>query len=196
VRGTVRDKKNSAKIDPLREAFGENFDHLELVEADLNDASSLDRAIEGVHIVIHTASPFPAGNPKKASDVIDPAVNGTLAVCEACHKHKVKRLVITASVVTIFDPAKDKEVFDESDWLSPGKNTAVYDTSKVMAEKAAWDFQSKLTEDKFDLVTIHPGFIIGPVLIKTPFTSEEILYKMMMGKFPGIPKINMAIVDV
>lgn len=99
-------------------------------------------------------------------------------------------------MVTIFDPAKDKKLFDESDWLEPGKNTSVYDKSKVMAEKAAWDYYNKLGEDKFEMVTIHPGFILGPVLIKTPFTSEEIIYKLMMGKFPGLPKINMAVVDV
>lgn len=64
VRGTVRDKSNKQKIDPLREAFGENFEHLELVEADLNDAASLDRAIEGANFVVHTASPFPPAVPK------------------------------------------------------------------------------------------------------------------------------------
>ena len=35
VRGTVRSKTNEAKIAPLREAFGDKFDQLELVEADL-----------------------------------------------------------------------------------------------------------------------------------------------------------------
>lgn len=105
--------------------------------------------------------------------------------------------MITASVVTVFDPAKDKEVFDESDWLEPGKLTAVYDKSKVMAERLAWKFHSELPEaDRFEMITIHPGFIIGPVLIKTPFTSEEIINKLMMGKFPGLPKIYMAVVDV
>ena len=35
VRGTVRSKTNAAKIEPLKQAFGEYFDQLELVEADL-----------------------------------------------------------------------------------------------------------------------------------------------------------------
>ena len=35
VRGTVRDLKNEAKMAPIKEAFGENFEKLELVEADL-----------------------------------------------------------------------------------------------------------------------------------------------------------------
>ena len=197
IKGTVRDKSKKEKIDPIKAAFGENFEQLELVEADLMDPISLDWAIEGSEIVIHTASPNPSGNPKKESDVIDPAVNGTQAILDVCAKHWVKRLVITSSFLTIFDPAKNIEVFDETDWLDPGKKTAVYNKSKVMAEKLAWDFQSKLpAAERFEIVTLHPSLIFGPVLIKTPFTSEEIIYKLMMGKFPGIPKINVALVDV
>ena len=38
VRGTVRSTKNTAKLDPLRKAYGQElFDQLELVEADLLD---------------------------------------------------------------------------------------------------------------------------------------------------------------
>ena len=59
VRGTVRDKKNENKIAPIRKAFGENFDKLELFEADLLKPESLDGAIEGMNYVVHTASPFP-----------------------------------------------------------------------------------------------------------------------------------------
>ena len=37
VRGTVRNTKNPAKLEPLKAAFGELFDQLELVEADLDN---------------------------------------------------------------------------------------------------------------------------------------------------------------
>lgn len=46
VRGTVRDTKNEAKIEPLRKAFGSLFDSLELVEADLNNEQSIIDAIQ------------------------------------------------------------------------------------------------------------------------------------------------------
>jgi len=71
------------------------------------DPVSIDKAIEGADFVVHTASPFPPAAPKWEADIIEPAVNGTKAVCEACHKHKVKWLVITSSVVAVFDPTKD-----------------------------------------------------------------------------------------
>lgn len=46
VRGTVRDTKNEAKIEPLRKVFGSLFDSLELVEADLNNEQSIIDAIQ------------------------------------------------------------------------------------------------------------------------------------------------------
>lgn len=39
--------------------------------------------------------------PKDENELIRPAVEGTLAVVRAAHKHKVKRVVITSSVVSI-----------------------------------------------------------------------------------------------
>lgn len=45
VRGTVRDKNNEAKVAPLREAFGDLFEQIELVEADLLDEQSIIAAV-------------------------------------------------------------------------------------------------------------------------------------------------------
>ena len=74
VRGTVRDKKNARKIAPIRKAFGENFEKLELYEADLLKPESLESAIKGMTYVVHTASPFPLESPKDENEVIRPAV--------------------------------------------------------------------------------------------------------------------------
>ena len=73
VRGTVRDKTNEQKIAPLRAAFGENFNKLELRNADLLDEKSLDDAIEGATFVVHTASPFHT-KAEKLEEICDPAV--------------------------------------------------------------------------------------------------------------------------
>ena len=72
-----------------------------LVEADLNDKDSIMNAIKGAHFVVHTASPFPLKPPKNEADLINPAVNGTLAVMEACRVNKIKRVVITSSIASI-----------------------------------------------------------------------------------------------
>lgn len=68
------------KLQPLIQEFGqEKFSTVELVEVDLNQENTLIDACQGVDIVVHTASPFPAKAPKNEDELIKPAVNGATA---------------------------------------------------------------------------------------------------------------------
>ncbi len=78
----MRDPSNEKKIAPLKTAFGEHFDSLELVKADLLDQDSIHAACEGVTYIMHVASPVPSDEPKDKHKVIGPAVCGTLYVME------------------------------------------------------------------------------------------------------------------
>jgi dihydroflavonol-4-reductase len=114
VRGICEDK-----VRPIREAVGETlFNQLEIVEADLLNAESLANAIKGATYVVHTASPFPLKQPKNADELVRPAVDGTLAVCRACHANKVKRLVITSSCAAVMDvkPENAQPLYNEENW--------------------------------------------------------------------------------
>ena len=51
-------------MDPLVRAYGDLFNDLEIFEANLLNAESIDKAIEGMDYVVHTASPFPSQEPK------------------------------------------------------------------------------------------------------------------------------------
>lgn len=139
VRGTVRDTKNPVKIEPIQKAFGEYFDRLTLVEADLNNKDSIFAALKGADYVVHTASPFPLAPPRHENDLIHPAVNGTKAVMEACHANKVKRVVITSSVVAIYAcKPEDRPIdgrFSEQNFSNPvGDHIDAYSKSKTLAE--------------------------------------------------------------
>ena len=114
----MRSKTNEAKVKPLRVAFGDYFDQLKLVEADLLNEESLRAACEGADYIVHTASPFPLANPRDESEVIKPAVDGTLSILRAARDNKVKKLVITSSIAAIMMPADEhkKEVLTEEDW--------------------------------------------------------------------------------
>src|SRR4051794_3526943 len=99
--------------------------------------------------------------PKDENELIKPAVEGTLAVMRAALKHKVKRVVITSSVMSIMVGQGDKTC-TEDDW-SILTECHAYEKSKTMAEKAAWDFISGLPKhEKFELVTINPSMLLGP----------------------------------
>ena len=57
-----------------------------------------------------------------------------------------------------------------------------------MAEKAAWEFVEKLPADeKFELVCINPGLVMGPNLNKCNFSSGDIISQLLLGKLPGLP---------
>lgn len=85
VRGTVRDLNDSAKIDPIKQAYGEDlFSKMELVQANLTDDKSLSAAVAGSTYVVHVASPVDQWNNHSVDDFVKPAVNGTLGVLRAC----------------------------------------------------------------------------------------------------------------
>ena len=140
MRGTVRSTKNEAKLEPLKLAYGELYDQLELVEADLLNEESIINACEGVKYVVHTASPFPVKAPKDENELVKPAVEGTLAAMKGAEKHGVSRVIITASMASVMvTDDKKKSEFDHNDW-SNEKICQPYEKSKTLAEKAAWDF--------------------------------------------------------
>lgn len=113
----MRSTKNPKKIEPLKKAFGEYFDQLELVEADLLDENSLMQACSGSTYIVHTASPFPIENPRHEDELIKPAVEGTLAIMKAARANKVKRVVITSSVASIMVSQDENKVnFSVEDW--------------------------------------------------------------------------------
>lgn len=67
--------------------------------------------------------------------------------------------------------------FTADDWTDPSqKRVGAYEKSKTLAEKAAWEFVEKLPEDeKFELVCINPGLVLGPNLNKANFSSGDII---------------------
>lgn len=198
MRGTVRDPTNEAKLAPLKKAFGDKYSKLEIVKADLLDAESIDKAVEGCDYVIHVASPFPLTNPTDENELIKPAVDGTLNVMRAAHKHKVKRVVVTSSQVSVImrKPENRKPVYNENDW-SEMEYLEGYDKSKYLAEKAAWDFLKALPEnERFELSVTLPGLIVGPSIVNDDFTSGQYIGAFMGGVFPQFPKCAFPVVDI
>ncbi|XP_056169835.1 tetraketide alpha-pyrone reductase 1 isoform X2 [Syzygium oleosum] len=166
VIGTVRDPGNEKKVAHLWTLEGAK-ERLRLVKADLMEEGSFDGAIMGCEGVFHTASPVlrPSRDPK--AKILEPAIEGTLNVLRSCKKNpNLRRVVLTSSSSTVrarddFDP---NVPLDESTWSSIELCESLqiwYVLSKTLAEKAAWEF---CDENKIDLVTVLPAFLIGPSL--------------------------------
>jgi nucleoside-diphosphate-sugar epimerase len=86
------------------------------------DEAQIERSVEGCTHVLHIANPVPGG-PKLTYDAFVPPVEkGTQAMVDACHKHGVKTLVVTSSVVAMHgsfwkkkEKGQDHVVYDEKD---------------------------------------------------------------------------------
>ena len=100
VRGTVRDKNNAAKLEPLKRAFGEElYNRLELVEADLLNEQSMIDACAGSTYIVHVASPFFFSS--NEDELVKPAVDGTMGAMKAAQAAGVRRIVVTSSCAAI-----------------------------------------------------------------------------------------------
>ncbi len=64
--------------------------------------SSICRVVEGCELVLHLASPFPAGAVASPDDLIRTAKDGTLNVLKACSENgRIKRVVLTSSMLAV-----------------------------------------------------------------------------------------------
>ena len=89
-----------------------------------------------------------------------------------------------------------KTHFGPNDWTNCEIATA-YEKSKTMAEKVAWDFIQFLPEnEKFELVTINPGFVLGPNLNECQFSSGDVVRDIMTRKMAMFPYVSYPMVDV
>ena len=202
VRGTVRSLKNSKKIDFLTSLCPAAKHRLELVEADLLAPASWTAAVAGCAFVLHVASPFYITEPLDPQALIKPAVEGSLNVLRACAAATPppKRVVLTSSVSAVaygHGPSKpSSHVFTEADWSVPGgPGMGAYQTSKTLAERAAWDFVGE--NSVFELCCINPVMVMGPALGGDSASgSLEIVKKFFTSPLPGFPQIPMSFVDV
>ena len=203
VRASVR---NLGRADEVRAAVYPKLhdssnldDRLTFVELDLEDDRGWDEALNGVDVMIHSASPFPIASPKDESELIRPAVEGTIRALKAAHGAGVSRVVLTSSNAAVYGcelPA-GMEAFDETMWtdVTHPIGRIAYTKSKTLAEKAAWDFiQSEAPG--IVLTTINPVLVLGAPLDKNFGSSISVIQRLLNGKDPMLPNLKFAIVDV
>ncbi len=197
VRTTVRSLKREADVRQMVDHSGQpSRGTLSFFEADLTNDHGWKAAVKGSDFVLHAASPFPPGVPENEDELIIPARDGTLRVLRAARDAGVKRVVVTSSFAAIgYGHGRTNKVFNESDWTNPkGIDVQPYMKSKVIAERAAWDFIATEGRD-LELSVINPVGIFGPVL--GPDLSSSIsLIKALMDGMPSVPRIYFGIVDV
>jgi nucleoside-diphosphate-sugar epimerase len=200
VRGTVRSLSNEQKVAHLRDLCPGSLHTLELVEADLNSAEGWAEAVQGATFVCHVASPFPLKTPKDKNDLIKPAVEGTLHVLRAAAAASPppSRVVVTSSFAAIGygqESNPDKPYNENDNWTvvdDPQHPINAYTESKTLAERAAWDFVESLpAEQRFELVTVNPSLVQGPMLSSNGCSSAQVAKDLLTGKVPVLADIDL-----
>ncbi|WP_144710391.1 NAD-dependent epimerase/dehydratase family protein [Curtobacterium pusillum] len=198
VRTTVRSQARGADVRAvLASAGAERLDLLEFVTADLTSDDGWDRAVTGVSGVLHVASPVLPGQVDDEDEVVVPAREGALRVLRAARAAGVPRVVLTSAFHAVgFGHGPIDHVFTEDDW-SPldGPGMDAYGRSKVLAERAAWDFVGT-GDGTPELVTIQPVAVLGPVMGDAVSGTNRLLQRMLTGGMPGFPDLAIPFVDV
>ncbi|XP_068644403.1 anthocyanidin reductase ((2S)-flavan-3-ol-forming)-like [Aristolochia californica] len=186
VNATVRDTGNESKVSHLQNLPGS--ERLRLFRADLTIEGSFDDPILGCDLVFHVASPIISDSKDPETDMIKPAIQGTLNVLRTCAKTKtVKRVLLTSSIAAVcrLREKEDGGVLTEECWsdveflVSEKPPNWGYPLSKTLSEKEAWKFAA---ENQIDLISVLPVLVSGPSLTPdVPQTAILALSLLMTG---------------
>lgn len=153
---------------------------------------------------MHTASPFLISGFKDAEEaLVRPALEGTRNVLDSVNRtDSVKRVVLTSSVVAIYGDARESldvpnGVFTEENWnTTSSADHQPYPYSKAVAEREAWRYQE--AQDRWDMVTIHPGLVLGPSLTSASDSASLSTMKQFYDgtMLAGAPDMASGVVDV
>ena len=172
VRAVARSKRKAEAMLATRAKHASQLDFC-FIE-DLTSPGVFDNAVKGVDGVIHIASPYKYDFKDNEKELIIPAIKGVRSMLEASQNTDVKRVVLTSSFGVVLDMARDDSepyTYTSQDWnpityaeaADPAATPQdAYRGSKKFAEEAAWDFV-KEKKPQFDLVTLCPSMIFGPL---------------------------------
>lgn len=123
---------------------------IEVHTGDIRDRVAVERAIEGVDVVVHTAAALPLYKP---ADIFSTDIDGTRNVIEAAYRHKVERFIhiSTTAVYGIPDHHPLLET-DRVDGVGP------YGEAKVQAEQICAEYRAQ----GLCVPIIRPKSFIGP----------------------------------
>lgn len=196
VRATARSDSSAKKIATQFPQHAAQLSYA--IVPDMTKAESYKDALQGVSGIIHSASPFVLKPKNNVKDLLEPAVQGSVAILEAAKQwgSSVTRVVVTSSHASVCDLSKGKRpgyVYDEKDWnpvtfeeAATADGVVAYCASKALAERAVWDWVAE-KKPVFDVVTITPPWVFGPYATDLTSTkhlneSTQILYDLLGAK--------------
>jgi dihydroflavonol-4-reductase len=163
---------------------------VEIVEGDLHDAPSVDRAMTQVRHVMHVAADYRLWSSDR-SEIARTNVAGTRTVMEAALRKGVERIVYTSSVAALA-LRPDGQDADEATVLAEMAAIGAYKRSKVAAQELV---ESMIARDRLPAVIVNPSTPIGPRDIR-PTPTGRIIVEAASGRMPGYVHTGLNLVHV
>ena len=110
-------------------------DQITEIKADIRDRAAVDKAMEGVDIVVHTAAALPLYSPE---DIFSTDIDGTRNVIDSAHAHGVERFIQVSSTAVYGIP--DHHPLLENDKLD---GVGPYGEAKIKAEEVCLEYREK-----------------------------------------------------
>lgn len=120
------------------------------IKGDIRDRAAVDKAMEGINIVIHTAAALPL---YKEADIYSTDLDGTKNVIDSAFQHNVERFIHISSTAVYGIP--DHHPLLENDKLD---GVGPYGICKIKAEEICFEYRKK----GMCVPVIRPKSFIGP----------------------------------
>ncbi|HEY2241574.1 MAG TPA: NAD-dependent epimerase/dehydratase family protein [Streptosporangiaceae bacterium] len=194
VRAVVRSPDREDEVRAAVRRGGADDRGLEVVAAGLLADDGWAAAAADCPEVHHTASPMIQSEDR--DEVVGPARDGTLRVLRAARDAGARRVVLTSSFAAVGYSPKPGAEYTETDWTDPDTpGLPAYPLSKVIAERAAWDFIGR-EGGGTELVSVNPTFILGPTLTAQARSSLQLVKAMLDGAMPVVRRQRFGVADV
>ncbi|WP_341226214.1 NAD-dependent epimerase/dehydratase family protein [uncultured Arcticibacterium sp.] len=135
--------------------------NIEQVEGDILDLPSLNKALDGIELVIHAAA-MVSFHKKDKEKLFLTNVEGTANMVNACDNNKIKKFIHVSSVAAlgkpenILDPLRETIINEENKWQDSPLNSS-YGKSKYLAELEVWRAQA----EGLKIAIVNPSVILG-----------------------------------
>lgn len=125
-------------------------DQVRIIKGDIRDREAVDRAMEGVEIVVHTAAALPLYSEE---EIFSTDIEGTRNVLNSAYRHTVERVIHISSTAVYGIP--DHHPIYENDRLH---GVGPYGEAKIQAEMICLEYRGK----GMCVPIVRPKSFVGP----------------------------------
>jgi dihydroflavonol-4-reductase len=177
----VLDRGDRVRILALPGEATDNVEGLdvEIVRGDVMSPDDARRAVAGMDVVYHAAAIYKAWMPDPTR-MYEVNLRGTFHMLEAARAAGVKKVIYTASIVSLGRP-KNGATGDESSAYEAWDIDFAYGRSKYLSRLIAEDFAAW----GLDVRVVCPGVVLGPRDI-APTPSGQLIINTLRGNAPPV----------